>query len=270
LVLDGSAAAGHLIAGRPAVEIAGAALDREACRVGPGLVWRALAARLHRTGATFRLGALPARIALRDGHVTGIELDGDLVDCDALVVTEPLFLDRVQAAVPLSLAFETSIRKIAATCPVDADCQASVESIDGRLDFWQLPDGEIAFAGPENPPGAVGTAGRCGAPSAVAAVMLQSLMPQLNSMKCRWLGEEKLLRAPDGVPVLGEAQSSGIYLAAGWGAAALALAPFIGRSLADRAAGETLDYRLDRLAPDRFPADRPSRTIAEHALGGTA
>lgn len=73
-----------------------------------------------------------------------------------------------------------------------------------------------------------------------------------------WVGLRTI--TPDGLPLLGETNVDGFYLATGMGGYGVTLAPVVGEILSGALLGERTDDLLDRLSPRRFEAANEKRS----------
>ncbi|HMM36546.1 MAG TPA: FAD-dependent oxidoreductase, partial [Thermoanaerobaculia bacterium] len=98
-----------------------------------------------------------------------------------------------------------------------------------------------------------GRTARCGA-GRLAALLeeLRRLVPGSTAWEAGEAGAALELRAPDGLPLAGETDVAGLFLATGWGSDELLLAPAAARLLGDLVAGKEPPVPAAPYAPGRY------------------
>ena len=228
----------------------GGVLDQSAFEVAPGLVWRALANELNQLGVQFVFGAMPQHLVLGDAKITGFEHQDSVVECDHVFATDAEFAMASAAGLGRPLSFMSGQFSLAISSPVAPWLGPSVATADGRLLFWQAPDGEIILGEVSRPDGITKNT------ISDVAQFLLSVSPQLGSLKLRPLSHRISGLPKDGLPVLGEISGSNFYVSCGWGSARSTMAPIVAQYLAQVIAGVARPFEMDFLSPDRFAMAR--------------
>ncbi len=241
----------------------------------PALTTRAFAAAAVRYGAVYRNGTETIGLLRSGDRVTGVRATDGVVSADAVVLAAGVWSDDLAAAVGLRLPIRTVALQMLRSTPAPVGTLRPVIGALGRLlSLKQLPGGEFLLSG-----GWLGdpTEGRRSytlrseseAGNWSAAV---GLLPAVGNQRIarKWCGLEA--QSFDGIPFVGSAPGiEGLVIAAGFSGHGFAIAPAIGRAVADHLAGclmpELARLGLGRIAT--FDADAVGRFLAEATAATT-
>lgn len=213
-------------------------------RVGRALV---LAGR----GAGVRLieGTGARVVARTGGRVSGVETPAGFLPAAAVVLAEGEAVERGEAGLP-PFPLEASVRpwlRLDASSDPDRPGRLLVSS---GVRLVPRRDGTLVALGR---PGRDGRTARCGAGRlAVLLEELRRLVPGSTAWEAGESGAALELRAPDGLPLAGETDVAGLFLATGWGSDELLLAPAAARLLGDLVAGKEPPVPAAPYAPGRY------------------
>jgi glycine/D-amino acid oxidase-like deaminating enzyme len=213
-------------------------------RVGRALV---LAGR----GAGVRLieGAGARVVARTGGRISGVETPAGFLPAAAVVLAEGEAIERGEAGLP-PFPLEASTRpwlRLDASSDPDRPGRLLVSS---GVRLVPRRDGTLVALGRA---GRDGRTARCGA-GRLASLLeeLRRLVPGSTAWEAGESGAAIELRAPDGLPLAGETDVAGLFLAAAWGSDELLLAPAAARLVGDLVAGQEPPIPAAPFAPGRF------------------
>ncbi|MHB8800601.1 MAG: NAD(P)/FAD-dependent oxidoreductase [Thermoanaerobaculia bacterium] len=213
-------------------------------RIGRALV---LAGR----GAGIRLiEGTDARVVARTGgRVSGVETSAGFIPATAVVLAERDSTERGEAGLPpFPLeAFARPWLRLDASSDPDRPGRLLVSS---GVRLVPRRDGTLVARGR---PGRDGRTGRCDA-SRLASLLeeLRRLVPASTTWEAGESGAALELRAPDGLPLAGETDVAGLFLATAWGSDELLLAPAAARLVADLVTGQEPPVPAAPFAPARY------------------
>ena len=207
----------------------------------PRLTTRAFAAAAERHGAIYWNETSARRISLAGGRATGVETTRGAVAADALVLAAGVWSDDLAREVGLTLPIRTRALQMLLTTPAPPGLLRPVlGSFERSLSLKQLPNGRFFIGG-----GWLGdpTPARDGFRLRPASVegswaTATAILPAVGEQRIdrKWCGLEAI--AIDEVPFLGPAPGiAGLFIAAGFSGHGFALAPAVGRVIADQVAG---------------------------------
>ncbi len=213
-------------------------------RIGRALV---LAGR----GAGVRLieGTGARVVARTGGRISGVETPAGLLPAAAVVLAEGGAIERGEAGLlPFPLeAFARPWLRLDASSDPDRPGRLLVSS---GVRLVPRRDGTLV---------ALGRAGRDGRTARCCAGRLAALLQDLRRLvpaSTAWEGGESgaalELRAPDGLPLAGETDVEGMFLATAWGSDELLLAPAAARLVADLVTGHEPPVPAAPFAPARY------------------
>jgi sarcosine oxidase subunit beta len=221
----------------------------------PALTTRAFAAAAARHGATYWNGTESLSLLASESRVTGLSTSRGDVEADAVVVAAGAWSDHLAASVELRLPIRTRVPQILISTPgTPGTVRPVLGSVSRRLSLKQLDDGSFMLGG-----------GWPGIPSedrrsytmqdasieggwAAGAGLIPAVGEQTISR--RWCGLEA--QSFDGIPFIGAVPGhSGLTVATGFSGHGFAIAPTVGRAVADQLAGKPTP-ELDGLSLDRI------------------
>lgn len=227
----------------------------------PPRTTQAFAGAAERHGATYWNGTESLGAIATDSRVTGLRTSRGDVEAGAVVLAAGSWSDDLAASVGLRLPIRTRVPQILISTPAKPGLVRPVlGSVSRRLSLKQLDDGAFMLGG-----------GWPGVPAADR----RSYTMQQASIEGGWatgaglipaVGEQTIARqwcgleaqSFDGVPFIGPIRGlDGMTVATGFSGHGFALAPAVGRAVADQLAGQTVPELAD-LSPDRIDAFDPS------------
>ncbi len=226
----------------------------------PALTTRAFAAAAERLGATYWNGTAARSILTAGERVIGLRTDRGDVAAEHVVLAAGAWSAELAATVGLRLPVRARVPQILITSPGPPGTLIPVlGSQNRRLSLKQLRDGSFMLGG--GWPGVLGPDRRAYAMleasiqgGFAAAVAVLPAVGQQTIVR-RWCGLEA--QCLDEIPLIGPAPGiAGLYLATGCSGHGFAIAPAIGRALADQLAGRPTP-ELDGLDPSRIAAFDP-------------
>ncbi len=213
-------------------------------RIGRALV---LASR----GAGVRLveGTGARVVARTGGRVSGVETPAGFLPASAVVLAEGEAIERGEAGLlPFPLeAFARPWLRLDASSDPDRPGRLLVSS---GVRLVPRRDGTLVALGRA---GRDGRTARCGA-GRLASLLedLRRLVPASTAWEAVESGAALELRAPDGLPLAGETDVEGMFLATAWGSDELLLAPAAARLVADLVTGHEPPVPAAPFAPARY------------------
>ncbi len=213
-------------------------------RIGRALV---LAGR----GAGVRLieGTEARVVARTEARVSGVETPAGFLPAAAVILAEGDAIERGEAGLP-PLPLEASARpwlRLDASSDPDRPGRLLVSS---GVRLVPRRDGTLVALGRA---GRDGRTARCGA-GRLASLLeeLRRLVPASTAWEAGGSGAALELRAPDGLPLAGETDVEGLFLATAWGSDELLLAPAAARLVGDLVAGQEPPIPAAPFAPARY------------------
>ena len=223
----------------------------------PPLTTRAFAGAAERHGATYWNGTESLGLLASESRVTGLRTSRGDVSASAVVVVAGCWSDDLVASVGVRLPIRTRVPQILISTPARPGLVRPVlGSVSRRLSLKQLEDGSFMLGG-----------GWPGVPSADR----RAYTMEPSSIEGGWatgaglilaVGEQKVARmwcgleaqSFDGIPFIGPVRGvEGLTVATGFSGHGFALAPAVGRAVADQLAGRSVPELAD-LSPDRIDA----------------
>lgn len=215
-----------------------------------GRVGRALVLAARAAGVRVLEGVRLRRLQTLGGRVSAAETEAGIVAAEAVVLAGPEAVDELSGASALRLGV-SALPWLRLDAADDPDRPARLLSSRGvtlvpRRDGSLLALGRSAVPGPELRPAA----------GAVAALLAETarLVPASAGWSLLEAGCRMDLATVDRLPVLGEAAPPGLFVASGWGAGELLLAPAAAAVLADLVTGRTPALGVAPFAPSRAAA----------------
>lgn len=203
-----------------------------------------------RSAAVRLIEGTGARVVARTGgRVSGVETPAGFLPAAAVVLAEGEAVERGEAGLP-PFPLEASTRpwlRLDASSDPDRPGRLLVSS---GVRLVPRRDGTLVALGRA---GRDGRTARCGA-GRLAALLeeLRRLVPGSTAWEAGEAGAALELRAPDGLPLAGETDVAGLFLATGWGSDELLLAPAAARLLGDLVAGKEPPVPAAPYAPGRY------------------
>jgi sarcosine oxidase subunit beta len=235
----------------------------------PALTTRAFANAAQRHGATYWTGTESLGLLLTDSRVRGLHTARGDVEGDAVVIAAGAWSDQLAASVGLNLPIRTRVPQILISTPGQPGVVRPVlGSVSRRLSLKQLDDGSFMLGG--GWPGVLSADRRSYTMQqasidggwAAGAGLIPAVGQQTISRK--WCGLEA--QSFDGIPLIGAMRGySGLTVATGFSGHGFAIAPAVGRTVADQLAGKPAP-ELDGLSPDRssmFDPDAVERFLTD-------
>jgi D-hydroxyproline dehydrogenase subunit beta len=233
----------------------------------PRAITRELAARAQARGCLLRTGTRVAAIALRDGHAAGVELDGEPIAADTVVLAAGAWSGPLAETAGLSLPVEPrkgQLARLRLARPderflhhkiVDGGYLLSVASPDSGRQISTVvettADGNVIVGSSRERRGFDPSVDR-----GLAATMrarAARLIPSLAGCAIEdvWVGFRPWL--PDRLPAIGASRRvPGLVVGTGHEGSGVALGPITGRLLAQLISGQPTDVDLRPFDPDRF------------------
>ncbi len=221
----------------------------------PPRTTRAFADAAQRHGARYLLYTAVARLLIEDKHVYGVETERGPVRAGQVILAAGAWSDELAASVGLRLPIKTLVLQMLLSTPASAQLLQPVLGTVGRsLSLKQLANGAFFIGGgwPGDPaPNRRACATR---PESIAgnwqdACMIVPAVAQQQIARA-WCGLEAA--SIDDIPLLGPAPNlAGLTLALGFSGHGFALAPAVGRVIADQLAGHRVP-ELEGLDPVRI------------------
>ena len=221
----------------------------------PALTTRAFASAAERHGATYWNGVESLGLLATDSRVTWLRTSRGEVEAEAVVVAAGAWSDHLAGSVDLRLPIRTRVPQILISTPgTPGTVQPVLGSVSRRLSLKQLDDGSFMLGG-----------GWPGIPSedrrtyTMQAASIEGgwaagagLIPAVDEQTINraWCGLEA--QSFDGIPFIGAVPGySGLTVATGFSGHGFAIAPTVGRTVADQLAGKPTP-ELDGLSLDRI------------------
>jgi len=221
----------------------------------PALTTRAFAGAARRHGATYWTGTEISALLTTDSRVTGVQTSQGDVQAEAVVLAAGAWSDTLTESIGFCLPVRTRVPQILISTPAPKGLVRPVlGSVSRRLSLKQLDDGSFMLGG-----------GWPGIPSddrrsysmeqasieggwAAGAGLIPAVGKETIARK--WCGLEA--QSFDGIPFVGAVPSfEGLTVATGCSGHGFAIAPAMGRAIADQLAGRPTP-ELDGLSPARI------------------
>ena len=207
----------------------------------PPLTTRAFAAAARRYGATYWLHTPVKRLLVSGQRVTGVETDRGLVQADQIVLAAGAWSDELASGVGLSLPIKTLALQLLLSTPAPLHVLQPVLGTLGRaLSLKQLQNGAVVVGG--GWPGDLSPNRRTytARPASIegnwqdACAVLPAVAQQ--ELARAWCGLEA--ESIDEIPFIGPAPDlPGLTLALAFSGHGFAIAPAVGRAVADQLTG---------------------------------
>ncbi len=243
----------------------------------PALTTRAFAAAATEYGAVSWHETATKRLLVEGGRVTGVETSRGAVHAEAVVLAAGAWSDEIARTAGLTMPISTRVPQILISSPAPVGTLRQVLGSAGRrLSLKQLPTGEFMLGG--GWPGVASQDRRsytmldesiAGGWAAGAAIV-----PAVGRLQIvrKWCGLEG--ESFDGIPFIGPAANmggpAGLTVAVGFSGHGFAIAPAVGRCVADQLAGKPTP-ELAGLDPARalaFDQDALGRFLADRSVKG--
>jgi sarcosine oxidase subunit beta len=235
----------------------------------PPRTTRAFAGAAERHGAVYWNGTESLGLLATDSRVTGLRTSAGDVAAGDVVLAAGSWSDDLTASIGLRLPIRTRVPQILISTPARPGLVRPVlGSVSRRLSLKQLDDGSFMLGG--GWPG-VPSADRRSYTMDPASIeggwaTAAGLLPAVGEQRLahRWCGLEA--RSLDGIPYIGPIRGlGGLTVATGFSGHGFALAPAVGRAVADLLAGRPTP-ELAVLSPDRidvFDREAVERFLAD-------
>ena len=235
-------------------------------QANPPLTTRAFANAAQRHGAVYQLHTTVTRLLMSEKRVTGVETERGAIQAGQVILAAGAWSDELAASAGLRLPIRTLALQMLLSTPAPDQVLRPVLGTVGRsLSLKQLPDGTFFIGGgwPGDPtPDRRACATRLGSIEGNwrdACAILPAVAQQ--QLARAWCGLEAA--CIDDIPLLGPAPDlSGLTLALGFSGHGFALAPAVGRAVADQLLGK-MTPELDGLNPARvagFSVEQAARS----------
>lgn len=221
----------------------------------PVLTTRAFAAAAERLGATYWNDTTVQLLVLQGSRVRGLRTSRGDITTETVILAAGAWSTQLAATVGLKLPIRMRAPQILITSPAPPGTLIPViGSHNRRLSLKQLRDGSFMLGG--GWPGEIGADGRSyrllesSIEGGFAAAV--GVLPAVGEQTIvrKWCGLEA--QCIDEIPLIGPAPGiEGLILATGFSGHGFAIAPAVGRALADRLAGRRTP-ELDGLDPGRI------------------
>jgi len=221
----------------------------------PALTAHAFAEAARSAGAAYWTGTPCEALRTRGERVAGVRTARGDVEADTVVLAAGAWSDELARAIGLRLPIRTAVYQMLRSTPAPDGLLAPVLSAIGRaLSLKQLPDGAFLLGG--GWPGEA-TPDRRGYAVLESSVAFNwetacAVLPAVARQRVdrAWCGLEA--HSIDDVPFIGPVPGiDGLVLALGFSGHGFAIAPAVGRAVADAIAGRPVP-ELDMLAPARM------------------
>jgi sarcosine oxidase subunit beta len=221
----------------------------------PALTTRAFAAAARSSGVSYWMDTAAEALRTRGHRVIGVRTERGDVDADTVVLAAGAWSDELACGIGLRLPIRTAVYQMLRSTPApDHLLQPVLSSIGRSLSLKQLGDGAFLVGG--GWPGDV-IPGRRGYAVRESSVALNwaaacAVLPAVATQRVErvWCGLEA--QSIDDLPFIGRvAGCDGLVLAVGFSGHGFALAPAVGRAVADAVLGRPAP-ELDALAPARI------------------
>jgi sarcosine oxidase subunit beta len=241
----------ELVPGIAAQVVAGS-YRRADGQADPVLTMRAFAWAAQRAGAEYRTGVRCDALTVEDRRLVGAKTSRGDIAAETTILAAGAWSIKPAAAVGLALPLRIEALQMIRSTPARPTSPIPVlSSLDRSLSLKQLPSGAFLLGG--GWPGDLtddGDGYRMRQESLDGKLARSMRHP---SCRCRVSDRSRMVRARgDNLPMVGRvAQLDGIILATGFSGHGFAIAPAIGRAVADLIEGKTV-AELEGLRPDRF------------------
>jgi sarcosine oxidase subunit beta len=221
----------------------------------PALTTRAFANAAQRYGATYWTDTICRALVMNQSRVTGVRTSRDDVTAEQVVLAAGVWTDELAAAIGLQLPITTRVPQMVLSTPAPQGLLTPVIGVMGRaLSLKQLPNGAFLLGGgwpgdaTTNRRGYILRTASIEGNWSVACDILPIVRQQIIAQA--WCGLEA--QAIDGIPFIGATPNyEGLSVAVGFSGHGFALAPAVGRALADQLAGKATP-ELAGLSPARI------------------
>ncbi|GAC1350932.1 MAG: FAD-binding oxidoreductase [Ktedonobacteraceae bacterium] len=227
----------------------------------PPRTTRAFANAAGRHGATYWTGTSALALLSDSGRVSGVRTERGEVSAQHVVLAAGAWSDELALTIGLRLPIRTyALQMLLSTAAPSVTLQPVLSAVSRQLSLKQLNDGAFLIGG-----GWLGDA----TPDRRAYTMRQASIEANWATACELLptvGKQQIARSWcgleaesfDNIPFIGPAPGlAGLTIAAGFSGHGFALAPAVGRAVADQI-NDRPAHELDGLSPDRiahFQAD---------------
>ena len=231
----------------------------------PPRTTRAFAAAAQQHGAIYWEETLCSGLLTQGQRVTGAQTERGTVQAEQIVLAAGTWSDELAATVGIRLPIRTRALQMVLSTPASSNTLPPVISAIGRsLSLKQLSDGAFFLGG-----GWLGDSVSNRSDYQLRSASIEGnwktacdIFPQVGRQQIAsaWCGLEA--QSIDNIPFIGPiAGIDNLTLALGFSGHGFALAPAIGRSIADQLAGKPTP-ELDRLSPSRIATFQPQQVEA--------
>src|SRR5439155_18135196 len=221
----------------------------------PARTTRAFAAAAERHGATYWNGTESLRLLARGERVIGVQTSKGEVEAEAVVLAAGAWSDDLATSVGLRLPIRTRVPQILISTPgPPGTLRPVIGALSRRLSLKQLDSGEFMLGGgwpgdaaPDRRSFTMRPESEKGGWAAAAG-----LLPAVGEQRIarKWCGLEA--QSIDVIPFIGAVPAHpGLTVAVGFSGHGFAIAPAVGRAVADQLAGRPTP-ELDGLSPARI------------------
>jgi sarcosine oxidase subunit beta len=218
-----------------------------------------------RHGATYWTGITTLALLSNNGRVTGVRTEHEEVLAEHIVLSAGAWSDELALTIGLRLPIRTyALQMLLSTPALPVTLQPVLSAVSRHLSLKQLNDGAFLIGG-----GWLGDP----TPGRRAYIMRQANIEANWTTACELLpavGKQQIARSWcgleaesfDHIPFIGPVPGlAGLTIAAGFSGHGFALAPAVGRAVADQINGRSTP-ELDGLSPDRIAHFQPGQVEA--------
>jgi sarcosine oxidase subunit beta len=235
----------------------------------PARTTRAFAAAAQRHGASYRTATDCTALHVRGARVVGAQTPRGIIEAETVVLAAGAWSDTLAATIGLQLPIRTRAYQMLLSTPAPPGLLAPVIGALGRtLSLKQLPDGAFLIGGgwpgdptPDRRGFSVRQASIDGSWAEAGAILPAVAQQRLGRA---WCGLEA--ESIDETPLIGALPGlDGLIVAVGFSGHGFAIAPAVGRAVADQIAGRPAPM-LERLSPARISRFEPAQ-VAQFIAG---
>ncbi len=219
------------------------------------LTTQALALAAQKLGASIRVGTAVTGLVREGNRVTGVTTSQGTISCAIVLVAAGAWSRELLLPIGVSIPVKPYGLQMMCTEPVPHFLTPVIGCQGRNLSIKQMPQGQVVIGGgwPGTPdmtkdwgwPRYSSIQGSSGDVTAIFPHLRQHLLVRV------WIGLEAMCL--DGLPVLGQvAGLDGLLIATGFSGHGFALAPSVGKLMAELVTNETPGLPLERLTLDRF------------------
>lgn len=237
----------------------------------PPRTTRAFAAAAERYGARYLLGTIVQSLTLAGGRIVGARTSAGPIIAEQTILAAGAWSDIPAGTVGLDLPIRAGVYQMLRSTPAPASPLPVLGGLGRRLSLKQLPDGAFLLGGGWPGDAAPDRMDYVTRPESVTGNWADAcaLLPAVGQTELAeaWCGIEA--ECFDEIPLIGRAPGlEGLTLALGFSGHGFAIAPAVGRALADQLAGRPTP-ELDGLRPERTASFDPA-AVARFRVGQEA